>query len=310
MTHTFPMPSTLTSEDETTTPEGQQEVRVERLEISARDGRPLVGDLFLPDVATDLGRVVQIHPATAVRRGIYAKLAQYLAERGLTVVTFDYRGTGDSLRVPLRENHDRMRDWGELDIPGVIDWVAGRFPEHRHLCVAHSVGGQILGLAPNNDRFDGVWAVASQWGSWRLWPWPRRWVHKALFHVTGPAATAVVGYFPGRLFGMGNLPRGIGLEWMRWCASDHYVCDDEGEPLRPHYHRLRCPVIWNALADDPVFGPRRAVEAMPGLYPAAHSEVRIIHPREAGGPVGHFGFFRSRFRDTLWRATGDWLTEV
>ena len=283
---------------------------LEEHQIPARDGYPLTANLFLPSPESDCGRLVQIHPATAVRRGIYAKFASYLASRGMTVVTFDYRGTGDSLHGSLKESQARMRDWGELDVPGVIDWVGEHFPDLSHLVVAHSVGGQILGLSPNVDRLEGVYAVASQWGSWRLWPWPRRWFNKVLMEVLAPASTAVAGYFPGRLFGMGDLPRGIGLEWARWCASDHYVCDEQGEALRPHYHRLSCPVVWNALADDPVFGPRRAVEAMPGLYPNANSETRILHPRDAGAPIGHFGFFRSRFRDTLWTQAATWLLAV
>jgi predicted alpha/beta hydrolase len=28
------------------------------------------------------------------------------------------------------------------------------------------------------------------------------------------------------------------------------------------------------------------------------------------GKIGHFGFFRERFGDTLWRAAADWLAAV
>ena len=43
-------------------------------------------------------------------------------------------------------------------------------------------------------------------------------------------------------------------------------------------------------------------------YPNARAEIRSVEPRELGvSEVGHFGFFRERFRDSLWRETADWL---
>ncbi|MFL6259471.1 MAG: hypothetical protein ACJ76Y_07150 [Thermoanaerobaculia bacterium] len=36
----------------------------------------------------------------------------------------------------------------------------------------------------------------------------------------------------------------------------------------------------------------------------------LTSPREVGAPaIGHFGFFRERFRDTLWRESSGWLRE-
>ncbi|MEO1087395.1 MAG: alpha/beta hydrolase, partial [Acidobacteriota bacterium] len=261
-----------------------------------------------PQPAADLGAVVQIHPATAVSRGIYVKYARFLASRGFTVITFDYRGTGDSLRVPIRAFSGRMRHWGERDIEGVLRFVAERYPDYRHLCVAHSVGGQVLGLAPSVGRLHAVWAVATQWGTWRLWPAPRKYVYKVLFHGIAPALVRATGYFPGRFLGMGDLPGTIGLDWMRWCRSAHYIQDDEGRPLRPYFGLLNARVRWNGFTDDPTFGPPKAVGHMPSLYPNGRHQVRIIDPGEVGqGPIGHFGFFRSRFAGSLWPQSADWL---
>jgi predicted alpha/beta hydrolase len=50
------------------------------------------------------------------------------------------------------------------------------------------------------------------------------------------------------------------------------------------------------------------VEALAGLYPASKPEIRRIAPRDVGSRrIGHFGFFREPFRDTLWREAADWL---
>ncbi len=279
----------------------------EHLDIITGDGQTLAATLFRPPPDRDRRLCVQIHSATAVTRGIYTNYGRFLAAAGCTALSFDYRGTGDSLRGSLRSCDDRMLDWGEYDLPAVTAWMAERFPHHRHTVVAHSVGGQILGLSPSCDRFDAVFGVCVQWGSWKNWPAPRRWLHKVLFHLA-PGLISLCGYFPGRWLGMGDLPAGIGDDWMRWCRGDSYICNDRGEPYRPHYHRLRCPVRWLGFSDDPVFGPRKAIEAMPALYPNAQHGVEILHPADIGATaVGHFGFFRSRFRDTLWQQSLDWL---
>ena len=280
----------------------------EAVDIPAADGYLLAAHLFCPDPSKDLGRTVQIHSATAVQQGIYRKFAQFLTELGFTALTFDYRGTGDSLRGSRRDFKGRMHHWGERDIEGITAWMEDRFPDHQRLVVAHSVGGQVLGLTPRSERFDGVYGVCVQWGSYTNWPVPRRWLYKVLFHAVAPPLTRLMGYFPGRWFGMGDLPATIGNDWMRWCRSRHYICDDAGRPMRPHYDRLRCPTRWNGFTDDPIFGPAKAVRAMTGLYPNAQHEVEIVDPKTRGvGPVGHFGFFRSRFRESLWQDGAQWL---
>jgi predicted alpha/beta hydrolase len=54
--------------------------------------------------------------------------------------------------------------------------------------------------------------------------------------------------------------------------------------------------------------PLRAVEALAKLYPNARWETRPLTPHEVGAKaIGHFGFFRERFRDSLWREAADWL---
>ncbi|MFP5340235.1 MAG: hypothetical protein ACLGIW_17360 [Gammaproteobacteria bacterium] len=50
-----------------------------------------------------------------------------------------------------------------------------------------------------------------------------------------------------------------------------------------------------------VLGQERAVEALALLYPSARPEVRRVAPQELGlARIGHFGFFRRQFADSLW----------
>ena len=117
--------------------------------IPATDGYALGGSIFVPDPATDNGSVVLISAAVGVKRGYYARYAQYLAEEGFLAVTYDYRGIGDSLNGRLRDSDATMRDWGEKDLAGAIAWARGHYPGRKLLLVGHSVASVIATLDTN-----------------------------------------------------------------------------------------------------------------------------------------------------------------
>ena len=54
---------------------------------------------------------VVIGGAMGVRQDYYASFAQWLAQQGFRVTTFDYRGHGDSLVGPMREVRADLFDW-------------------------------------------------------------------------------------------------------------------------------------------------------------------------------------------------------
>jgi predicted alpha/beta hydrolase len=50
------------------------------------------------------------------------------------------------------------------------------------------------------------------------------------------------------------------------------------------------------------------VEAFLAFYPNAPRKLeRVAAADFEGGPIGHFGFFRERFKDSLWTDAADWL---
>ena len=67
-----------------------------------------------------------------------------------TVLTFDYRAIGGSRHGSLVGSTVRMRDWGSLDVPGVLAWAARTYPGRPIQWVGHSMGGFATGLAHNN----------------------------------------------------------------------------------------------------------------------------------------------------------------
>ncbi|HEX7929022.1 MAG TPA: alpha/beta hydrolase, partial [bacterium] len=80
--------------------------------LPARDGFPLAATHF-----PAAGRsVLVIHSATGVPRAYYRAFAEYAADQGMAVVTYDYRGVGGSKPAGgPRQVQATMRSWAELD---------------------------------------------------------------------------------------------------------------------------------------------------------------------------------------------------
>ena len=116
------------------------------LEIEARDGYRLGATLFVPDAPN--GRAASVHAATGVPQQYYGRFAAYLAERGFTVLTFDYRGIGRSRPATLKGFAARMRDWAELDGAAALDFLEREAGGAKLVAVGHSFGGQAFGLLP------------------------------------------------------------------------------------------------------------------------------------------------------------------
>ena len=276
------------------------------LRLPALDGFELAATLYEPAAATDPRPVVLINSATAVRRGYYDGYARSLTDRGFTVVTYDYRGIGGSRPRRLAGFRACMRQWGELDLAGVLDWIAGHLQPRRLLVVGHSVGGQIVGLAENNQRIDAVLLVGSQSGWWGHWPSPYRY-RIALNWYLIPLVTRLYGYLPGRFGTKEDLPAGVAREWAHWGRRRCYLM--ESAELRDRFARLRRPLLAYSFTDDD-YAPRPAVEELLDYYAEADVHHRHLAPRDVGaGAIGHFGFFREAFRETLWRDATEWLSK-
>lgn len=276
--------------------------------IPALDGYRLAATVFAP-VGEDNGIVVQINGATGLRREFYQGYARYLAARGFHVVTYNYRGIGDSRDIAWRGAEPSMQDWGEKDLAGVTEWIAHRWPKHRIVCVGHSGGGQWLGLARNNARVQAQLAISAQsgyWGHYRPRDWPKL---LFLWFLLMPVAARLMGYFPGRLIGSENLPRHVALTFARWCRNRHYISDADGRPIREHFHAYRGRLRFYVIDDDRFFAPANAVRALASYFTQADVQIVHVTPADYDVPaIGHFGFFRDGM-ERAWHQTAEWLRD-
>lgn len=251
---------------------------------------------------------VIVNSAMGVHRHFYRQLATFLQANNLRVLTYDYRGIGDSAPAKLRASDARIHEWGELDLAAVIEHVTSRWPDGRLVVVGHSVGMQIVGLAANNSRIDAVVAVATQSGYWKHWRGAGRIGMFLLWHLALPLVVALAGQFPGRLAGGSvGLPPQVALDWARYGRDPDYLRGRHARASDHYFSTLRAPILALSIADDG-YAPRAATEALLAWYENAPHELRVIEPRALGvARIGHFGWFRQRIGEPSWRAVLEWL---
>ncbi|MBL8910286.1 MAG: alpha/beta fold hydrolase [Archangium sp.] len=267
----------------------------EAIRIAASDGYALSAKLY---GAKESGPVVVINGATGVRQKYYARFSEWLVHRGATVITWDYRGIGESRPHRLRGFTGTMSDWGKHDFEGVLRFATEKFAGREVVVVGHSIGGQILGQARSNRNIARAVTVGSQFGSWQLWPGYKKWAMAGLWHVLMPGVTHVMGRFPGSLGIGADLPRNVALEWAKWGRSrDFFLAHGVS---RDGYAAVDAPILSFSLTDDD-YAPKAAVDALHSLYVNASVERRHVSPEDVGvSSIGHFGFFRDQFASSLW----------
>lgn len=275
----------------------------------AHDGYRLAGTLYEPNIEN--GVVVLIGSATSIPRGYYYKFASFLCAQGFTVLTHDFRGTGDSIDPYWKGRAASYRVWAEEDMAGAIDWLRATYPGARLTCIGHSGAGAIFGLVPNNWRVQGLLAIAAPcayWGDWDrldITSKVRMWL---LSHVVLPLVTPILGHYPGWFLGAAKWPKGVALEWARWARNPHFFVNKRGHPLRKYFRSYEGKVRFYSFSDDLIIAPPHAVANVASLYSKADVEILYRKPRDyINRAIGHYGFFRSAMQKTAWVEVTDWL---
>jgi predicted alpha/beta hydrolase len=274
--------------------------------FTARDGRRLHGHL-MSAVAPRAALVINC--ATGMLCGFYLKFARYACLRGYQVLLYDYRGMGASAQHPLANEPARMSEWGRLDMPAALDWLADRAGTLPVATLGHSVGGQLIGAMDNAQRARAHVMIAASTGYWRRQHVPFRYQALAFWKLYGPVMLRRHGYVPrGMLWRGESLPPQVFLQWRRWCLSAAGYGPQLDEDLAAtRFGDLRGPLLVWGFSDDPIATPR-AVAALLESYSGMQVEERWTRPAEAGvRRIGHHGFFYECHRETLWRAALDWL---
>lgn len=270
----------------------------------------LAATLYSDPLVLPAGTVVLLNSAMGMPRNFYRPFAEFLASEGIETLTWDYRGINDSLQGALRESDATIHDWGEQDLPAVIEWMQQRFPRRHLVIIAHSVGGQILGMTPKTNAAARIVMIASQSGYWRLWSGWQQLRIGFLWNVVIPLVSRVSGYFPARWFGLGvNLPNGVAREWARWGRDPDYLMSEHRRASSANYAALGRPLLNIWISDDNI-ASYAANRRMLTWYPKAVVTNWNIRPEDLGvRRIGHFRLFRGTVGAKFWPRLLAWILQ-
>lgn len=255
--------------------------------------------------------VVIINPATSVRCRYYFRFAQYLFDQGFDVITYDYRGIGESKPKSLRGFKASWVIWGEYDFEAVLQITAKRFTQQKILVVGHSIGGVLIGLAPSNHLISRIFTMGSQQAYWRDYLSSNKLGMVVKWHALMPLIANTVGYLPAKRLGwMEDTPKDVALNWAR--MGPHLIPSiiksvHQQQIIKLRFAQIKAPMMAFGAEDDP-FGTTIALNRLLDLYVSSDRHHVRIDPTSFNHPtVGHFSFFNDRFKDTLWPISLNWL---
>ncbi len=280
---------------------------VVQVRLRALDGYPLGAALYVPPSGQPARRVAVLHCGAGIPAARYRRFARFLAEAGIPVLTYDYRGIGHSRPDGLRGFRAGIEDWAEFDCAGAIAWLCQRYPGIPMLGIAHSIGALIVGGAHNSSQQSRLVLVGGHTGYYGDYLTKYRLPMRGVWHGLMPLLTLMLGYFPGRRLGLGeDLPARVALQW----AGRH---SPELRPTgtEPGFERVqmlldRCaalqrPALLVSITDDAfatAAGTKRLLSYYPRLFPLEHL---VYTPADAAvARVGHFGFFGRKAGVALW----------
>jgi predicted alpha/beta hydrolase len=278
-----------------------------QLRLRTTDGREIGAVFYAALRPRAPRRVAVLHGGAGIPAVRYRRFAHFLAEWGIPVLTYDYRGIGLSRPQALRGFEATIEDWAEYDAAAAIAWLRERFPQDEILGISHSIGCLPLGGAPNaaeQARIILVGAHTGYYGDYRpLYRLPMAFA----WHGLMPAITRCVGYFPADRLGLGeDLPAGMALEWAERRQPE--LLNGGADPVQQRRRRLlghcaalQCPAIAISISDDAfatVGGTKRLLSYFPRLSSSQH--LFFSPPDAQVRRIGHFGFFRRAVGMTLW----------
>lgn len=258
--------------------------------FASTDGYELAASWF--PAAQPRGAVL-ISAGTGIRRQFYSRLAVYLQERGLSVMTYDYRGIGGSKRGSLRGFQADKLIWAERDMTAAWAELGRRSGDAPLYWFGHSLGGQMPGLVAGIARARAVCTVGTGVGIWWKMLKPYRWFCLFVWYLYMPLMTGLFGYAPARLIRQGqDLPKGAALQWSLWCRSKDYFGKHLGADRLERMAAVRARWWTIGFTDDPIAN-WATIPHMMRFYPKADMQFDMYTPGELGlQAVGHHGFFR------------------
>ena len=263
-------------------------------------GHTITAQVFLAKEEAHSKGVCIIATATGVAQRLYEDFANWLTEHNYTAVTFDYDGIGLSIDRHVKFSKSDKISWAQNDCPAVLEYVKAEFSDQKITWIGHSVGAHMLGFMENTRDISKAITVGAGTGTWWYNAPPTKRVAWFLWYFLVPATVPLLGYFPGDKLGiMCNLPKGVIMQWRRWCLKKDYAIGYEGDWLRQNFANTHMPMTSIAFTDDDMMSMKN-VEMLHAFFTGADKTMVKIKPSDIDQKrIGHIGWHKARYRK-LW----------
>jgi len=271
------------------------------IEIEATDGFLLAASLYTAGKGAKSGveggnSLLIIGSAFGVPRQYYKHFARFVAEQGISCLTFDYRGIGQSRDGVMPAKDMLMQHWGQLDLEGVIQFVEAKYQADEIYYLGHSAGGQILGLAPSSAKFRKVVLAATGVGTWRAWLGTKRYLLAAMWYGLMPLMLRLQrgDFFHSKLLGPIPVPKQAVRQWVSWAKSEDYLFTPVHKLDLSGYRKMTADILALTISDD-WYAPQSSRDALLAHYINCHRVTQYVIPQDIGlNKVGHLGLFRKK----------------
>ncbi len=290
----------------------QSVVDIYPLSIMTERNHALAASVYRPK--SEITKAIMIAPATGIKRQFYHNFAQFLAENGFGVITFDNEGIGESLSTTIAKCDASLVSWGRHDMPAVLDALQYEFGDASYHLVGHSAGGQLIGLMPNYAELSSIFNVACSSGCIANMDVPYKFKGMFFMDVFIPISNLALGYTPADKMGMGEpLPRSVARQWREWCNGSGYIKTALDKTIHTHfYNKIAMPSLWLGFTDDEIANSEN-IDDMIRVFPNMPAEKHYLNPKDLGvSSIGHMRYFSRKTQaqaPQLWQMAIDWFKD-
>lgn len=292
--------------------------QVESLDVRTQDGWSLRVDVR-ESRPSPVGVAVLAH-ALMARRSEFERpagdgLGSFLAERGWRVVSFDFRGHGDSAPSAREGGRFGYDVFVTDDLPAVCEFARSEVGRGLPLVVlGHSLGGHVALAAQGSGAIqaDALATVAATMWLRELDPSYLRWWTKRATVEAMLALSRRVGYFPARAIRLGSDDESLALieDIAKVVRSGAWTSASGRVDYLSSLSRVRVPVMQilsenDKFECDPESGARFAMRC--GARPEI---VRVARADDGGEPPTHMGLVTSGTIRGVWSQVEVWMRKA
>ncbi|MEM1136282.1 MAG: alpha/beta fold hydrolase [Bacteroidota bacterium] len=275
------------------------------IRIKCNDEVELGAILLVPEMPEG---VIQFNCGTGAKKEFYLSFLKFLAKNGFICCLWDYRGSGDSAPTSLKNCNYRFSDYGMKDMPSVKYYLQQKYPNLPFFILAHSAGGQQIGLMHDLTGIQGMICFAVSVGYPWYMPLGYRLLTLFFFYLFTPVSIFLKGYVDAKRFNiMEDLPKNVALEWRDWCSKPNYLFDKNfmGKSIpKGNFENYTFPIQVFWTSDDPISNKKSIPTFWKHLNSNQGIQIKEVAPKNYQQKyIGHFGFFKKKMKDNLWKET-------